>query len=70
MPENIQNQEANFTNIDEGEESVALNRENVKVTKIVDDAIAPMIFKTPVCYITIATSDDEIEDEYSAIDYF
>jgi len=63
LPEKVQNQEACFTDLLQSE-TVSLWGENVKLTKVVERGFAPFIFGAPCCYLTIATSDEEIEEEY------
>ena len=63
QPEEIQNAEAVFGNIDEGE-SVTINGENIKSVVVVERGFAPAIFGAPMAYRAIVTSDEEINDEY------
>ena len=63
QPEEIQNAEAVFGNIDEGE-GVTINGENIKAVVVVERGFAPVIFGAPMAYRAIVTSDEDIEDEY------
>lgn len=64
LPENIQNSEAAFVNLDEDTQCVALSGENNKIAMIEDKTFAPMIFGCITAYPAILSSDDEIGDEY------
>ena len=64
LPEDIQNSEAAFANLDEDTQCVALSGENNKVAMIKDKTIAPMIFGCVTAYPAILSSDDEIHEEY------
>lgn len=63
LPEDIQNSEAAFANIDE-DECVTLSGENNKIAMIKDKTFAPMIFGCITAYPAILSSDDKIDDEY------
>jgi hypothetical protein len=63
LPENIQNSEAAFANIDE-DECVELSGENNKIAMITDKTFAPMMFGCATAYPAILSSDEEIDDEY------
>ena len=63
QPEEVQECEAGFANLDD-DEICSLNRENVKVVTVVEKNFAPALFGAPMAYKKIATSDDPIEDEY------
>ena len=64
LPENVQNSAAAFADLDDGSEVVSLEGDNVKFTKIVEDGFAPMIFGVPCAFYAIATSNEEIGEEY------
>ena len=64
LPEDIQNSEAAFANLDEDTQCVALSGENNKLAIIKDKTIAPMIFGCITAYPAILSSDDEIHEEY------
>lgn len=64
LPEDIQNSEAAFANLDEDTQCVALSGENNKLAMIKDKTIAPMIFGCITAYPAILSSDDEIHEEY------
>jgi hypothetical protein len=64
LPEDIQNSEAAFANLDEDTQCVALSGENNKLAMIKDKTIAPMIFGCVTAYPAILSSDDEIHEEY------
>jgi hypothetical protein len=64
LPEDIQNSEAAFANLDEDTQCVALSGENNKLAMIKDKTIAPMIFGCVTAYSAILSSDDEIHEEY------
>ena len=63
LPEDIQNSEAVFANLDE-DECVALSGENNKIAIIKDKTFAPMMFGCITAYPAILSSDDKIDDEY------
>jgi hypothetical protein len=63
QPDEIQESEATFTNLDD-DEKCTINCENVKVITVIEKDFAPAIFGAPVAYHAIATSDDEIDDKY------
>lgn len=63
LPEDIQNSEATFANLDE-DEKVALSGENNKIAMIKDKTFAPMMFGFVTAYPAILSSDDEIHEEY------
>lgn len=63
QPEEIQESEASFVNLDE-DEFCTINCDNVKAITVVEKDFAPAIFGVPVAYRAIATSDDEIDDKY------
>ena len=63
QPEEIQESEASFVNLDE-DEFCTINCDNVKAVVVADKEFAPAIFGAPVAYRAIATSDDEIDDTY------
>ena len=63
LPEDIQNSEATFANLDE-DEKVGLSGENNKIAMIKDKTFAPMMFGFVTAYPAILSSDDEIHEEY------
>lgn len=63
LPEDIQDAEAAFANLDEDVMCV-INGDNVKEIMVTDKQIAPMLFGVPTAYYAIATSDDEIHETY------
>jgi hypothetical protein len=63
LPEDIQDAEAAFANLDEDVMCV-INGDNVKQILVTDKHIAPMLFGVPTAYYAIATSDDDIDDTY------
>lgn len=62
--EEVQESEATFCNLDD-DEKCSINYENVKVVKMVDKDFAPAIFGAYAAYYAIATSEDNIDDEYN-----
>lgn len=77
QPEDIQNCEANFIHVGDYDEEeyntlglepdidgFELSGEKLKLVKVVDRHIAPMIFGKPTCYMAIANGDDELPEEF------
>lgn len=64
LPEDIQESEAAFANIDDDIGTVTLSGENNKVAMIKDKTFAPMMFGCVTAYPAILSSDDEIDKEY------
>lgn len=64
LPEDMQNSEATFANLDEDTQCVALSGENNKMAMIKDKTFAPMMFGCITAYPAILSSDDEIHEEY------
>lgn len=64
LPENIQNSEAAFANLNDDTECVTLSGENNKIAIIKDKTFAPMIFGCVTAYPAILSSDDKIHEEY------
>jgi len=64
LPENMQNSEAAFANLDDSTECVTLSGENNKIAMVTDKTFAPMMFGCITAYPAILSSDDKIDDEY------
>ena len=69
LPDKVQDSEASFVDLVEGDEVVTLGNENVGVTRIIEDDFAPMIFGAPCAFYAIATSNEEIDEEYKHFAY-
>ena len=64
LPEDIQNSEAAFANLNDDIGCVTLSGENNKIAMIKDKTFAPMMFGCITAYPAILSSDEEIDDEY------
>lgn len=69
QPEDVQESEANFCNLDE-DETCSINCDNVKTILVTDKDFAPYIFGKPTAYYAIATSDDKIDETYDHFLHF
>lgn len=69
LPEEQQQCEAFFVNLDEDEQA-SLEGVNIRMVRIIEDYFAPAITGAPCMYMAIACSDFEIDEEYKHFDLF